>query len=793
MNLTKLRVAILCGGPSLERGISLNYARSVLDHLSSDVIEIVPIYFDSKKRTYHVSQAQLYSNTPSDFDFKLQDTATPLDTKKLLVLLRKVDLVFPIMHGYFGEGGEIQNFLEKNNIPFVGSTSQTCKISFDKFRANEFIQKKGFYALPSIVLTINGLNQRKSVEDFFKKHRIMRAVVKPARGGSSIGVFSVSTPKEALEKIKLLFSKRMDTRVVLEPFAQGIEFTIIILENEFGNPVALPPTEIETDYTKHQIFDFRKKYLPTRQVIYHCPPRFDNEVIEKIQAQAEQLFSLFKMRDFGRFDGWVLPDGNIWFCDFNTISGMEQNSFLFQQASRIGMTHRDVLRYIIKNACARYNVQFPEETTGNASEKKKVNVLFGGNTSERQVSLMSGTNVWLKLRGSSRYAATPYLLDSEEKVWQLPYHLTLNHTVEEIAENCKNYEQTKKRLENFERRARLHLGLRENKNPEEFFAPREMTLMQFIKDSHFIFNALHGGAGENGTFQTFFAKNKVLFNGPNSKVSRLCMDKGETSEVIHNLQIEGIDAIPGNIQKTKNLWKFSDRERKKFWKTLRRKLGAETIVVKPRADGCSTGVVHLFSSADLKKYIDLLINKALHIPRNTFRHQPEIIELPTKLPEELLFERFVVSDVLRVKHNKLNYRRRSGWIEITVGVIQKNKKLHALNPSITVAEGEVLSVEEKFQGGTGVNITRPPLSIVKQRVLQKIRTRIEMVAEKIGIEGYSRIDAFANAKTGNLLIIEINTLPGLTPSTVLYHQALAEKPPIFPRELLELLIANKGY
>jgi len=226
-------------------------------------------------------------------------------------------------------------------------------------------------------------------------------------------------------------------------FFEGTEFTVIILENQFGLPSALIPTEIETDYAQHQIFDFRKKYLPTRQVAYHCPPRFENRTIEKIQVHANQLFALFKMRDFGRFDGWVMPDGNIWFCDFNPVSGMEQNSFLFQQASRIGLTHSDVLRHILKTACERYHIPFPPKNTAWSKQKtqrKPVSVLFGGDTSERQVSLMSGTNVWLKLRKSKKYAPKPYLLDPEGKVWQLPYHLTLNHTTEEIIDTCKQYD-----------------------------------------------------------------------------------------------------------------------------------------------------------------------------------------------------------------------------------------------------------------------------------------------------------------------------------------------------------------
>lgn len=788
-----MRIALLCGGPSPERGISLNSARSVLDHLSCEESDIIPIYFDIKKNAYKISHAQLYSNTPSDFDFKLQQTAVPLTQIALKRLLKNTDLVFPVIHGQFGEDGEIQTFLQKHDIPFVGSDAQACKKAFDKFNANEYIKQHGFFTNPSALLKIYHDDHRTVIEHFFATHHIQRAIVKPATGGSSIGVFSVSSPEQALEKAQLLFSKRMDTRVVIEPFVQGTEFTIIILENRFGLPIALPPTEIETDYTKNQIFDFRRKYLPTRQVTWHCPPRFDNLTIEHIQAQAEQLFALFGMHDFGRFDGWVLPDGTLWFCDFNPISGMEQNSFLFQQASRIGMTHEQVLRHIIESSCRRFKIQPPQITKHQQliEHKQPIYVLFGGSTSERQVSLLSGTNVWLKLRGSKKYNPQPFLLDTHKNIWHLPYHLTLNHTVEEIMHNCNDYENTQERLKLFEQRARLRLGLLCPKNTQNFFKPYKMTLEDFIKQAPFVFNALHGGEGEDGTLQSLLEKNNIAFNGPDQHVSRLCMDKWATTEYIKKLNTPGINTIAGMPAQTASLLALNTKELKLFWKALKKKLGAHTIIVKPRTDGCSSGVVHLYSSTDLAKYLHLCATHASFIPSNTCTKQKNIIEMPTQLPHELIFERFIETDLLRVKNNILNHRRKSGWLEITSGVIGVDGKMTAFNPSITVAEGEVLSVEEKFQGGTGINLTPPPTSIIKPRVRKIIKERIQILAQALGITGYSRIDAFAHIVTGDLLIIEVNTLPALTPSTVLYQQALAEQPALFPRDLLHILISNK--
>src|SRR5215510_9074171 len=113
-------IALLTGGPSLERGIALNSARSVLDHLAGDGIEIRPYYFDLKRRPYRLSPGQLYSNTPSDFDFRIDALARQLSERQFVADLRACDLVFPVMHGTFGEDGGIQAFLERHRLPFIG-------------------------------------------------------------------------------------------------------------------------------------------------------------------------------------------------------------------------------------------------------------------------------------------------------------------------------------------------------------------------------------------------------------------------------------------------------------------------------------------------------------------------------------------------------------------------------------------------------------------------------------------------------------------------------------------------
>jgi len=786
----KLKIALLCGGPSLERGISLNSARSVCDHLRSDVIEVLPIYFDHQKNAYEISRAQLYSNTPSDFDFKLKQTAKPLSSAAFSRFLRGVDLAFPVMHGPFGEDGEIQRFLEREGCPYIGSPVNACKKAFDKYVANEFISKNGFYTRPSVVLKSHLTDHKKVLDGFFQEHNIKRAIVKPATGGSSIGCYSVSTIDEALDRAHELFSKRVDTRVLVEPFCEGKEFTVIILQNRFGMPVAIMPTEMELSYKDHQIFDYRKKYLATRNVTYHCPPRFDNDVVERIQIQAQQLFTLFGMQDFARFDGWLMKDGNLWFSDFNPISGMEQNSFLFQQSSQIGMSHRDLIQFVVKNACRRHGIEFPDQKTKKSSKKKRINVLFGGKTAERQVSLMSGTNVWLKLRNSSEYDPHPYLLDTKHRVWRLPYSMTLNHTVEEIEAVCENAKKDEARLHELKLRVIDKLSALPGEITEELFLPEKMSLDEFINKSDRIFIGLHGGIGEDGTLQARLEKAKIPFNGSGSKASRICMDKYKTAEVLSGLEKKGILSANKKLVPVNEFRNFKDVDFRRYFKQLTIDLGSPTIIVKPHADGCSAGIARLYGPSDLQKYIIFVLKKAPIIPDKTLRNQHGIIEMPVCALTEVMFEQFITTDKVRVIGNKLKWQSKSNWIEITMGLLERNGKMKAMNPSLTVAIGNVLTLEEKFQGGTGVNITPPPRPYVRPSAVERAKKRMERVAGLLGLSGYGRIDAFMHVKTGELIIIEANTTPGLTPSTVIYQQALKESKSLYPMEFLEKIAKN---
>lgn len=786
------KLALICGGPSKERGISLNSARSVMDHLKGLPIAIVPLFVDSQKRFYPIASSQLYSNTPADFDFKLQKN--PLNEEALKSILKEVDLVFPVVHGEFGEDGELQSLLETGHIPFVGHSSLSCQRMYPKHLSRHYLQSKGLVTKPQLALSRNNSHFKVSIENFFHAHSLKRAIVKPSCGGSSISVYSVSSPQEAYEKMEKIFGETNHQTLLLEPFFEGKEFTIVVLQNSENKPVALIPTEIELSYDKHEIFDYRKKYLPTNLASHHTPPRFTFDQVQNIRRQAETIFALFEMRDFVRIDGWILDDGSICFSDINPISGLEQNSFFFRQTSLIGLSHKSALEYILNTSCLRHHLSMPpQKLISSLNRKQSVFVLFGNSNAERQVSLMSGTNVWLKLLQSEHFDPAPYFLDPQGCVWELPYSFALNHTVEEIYHNCIQAEDHITPWLSLIQDIRRQLNLMEPYHPAASLNKYSLDHFSSLakNKSAFVFIALHGSSGEDGTLQKYFESQNIFFNGCKEIASNLCMDKLKTGKAISELNEEDILSLPKVFINLQLFSQLSYEQIQTNWEIWTKQLSSSRLIIKPNNDGCSSGIVLLNSSDDLARYCHFFKNKTQWIPPHSFFNQHSPVEMPLNSTGESLLEPYIETDEITYRNQSLHINRKSGWVELTIGVLEEKGHYSAFNPSITVVEGAVLSLEEKFQGGTGINLTPPPLEIMSKQATEKVKKLAIIAAKSLNIENYARLDLFFNTIDEKIIVIEANTLPALTPSTVIYHQALAENPPLEPLHLLEKIIHSR--
>ncbi|KAK6164786.1 hypothetical protein DH2020_001650 [Rehmannia glutinosa] len=779
-----LRVGLICGGPSAERGISLNSARSVLDHIQGDDLHVSCYYIDCNFNAFAISSAQVYSNTPADFDFKLETLAQGFKSLSDFVehLATSVDIVFPVIHGRFGEDGGIQELLEKANIPFVGTRSNECRKAFDKYDASLELDKQGFITVPSFLVQGSELKETE-LSTWFTKNNLDakqgKVVVKPTRAGSSIGVTVAYGVTDSLAKANAIISEGIDDKVIIEVFLEGgREFTTIVLDVGSGfdcQPVALLPTE----------------------VAYHTPPLFPEDVIRNIREGASLLFQQLGLRDFARIDGWFLPpcahtgyltsnkfgrseSGTIVFTDINLISGMEQTSFLFQkQASKLEVTP------CLLAPANGYSSNVDTDKT--------------------------------KLGVSSRM------------VWSLPYSVVLRHTTEEVLDACIEAIEPVRAALTSQLRSQVMDEIMEGLKKHDWFRgfdisddlPKRYSLDQWIKQAKevgaTVFIAVHGGIGEDGTLQSLLEAEGVPYTGPRVIASKTCMDKVATSLALQHLSPHGVLTIAKDVRRKEDLLKMPLLD---IWHELTSKLRSETLCVKPVRDGCSTGVARLCCDGDLAVYIKALESRLPRIHPNSLSKTHGMIEMPIPPPELLIFEPFIETDEITFSSqlssgntHDLLWKGNSRWVEITVGVIGKRGSMRSLTPSITVKEsGDILSLEEKFQGGTGINLTPPPLSIISlctislsfllisvtlayvlfrkssNEALEKCKRHIELIANTLQLEGFSRIDAFVNVDSGEVLIIEVNTIPGMTPSTVLIHQALADRPPVYPHKFFRTLL-----
>jgi D-alanine--D-alanine ligase len=800
-----LRIAVVLGGPSAERGISLNSARSIADHVAGIGVRLTElIYFDVSGCPFSITPGLLYCNTPSDFDYKLLSgdsrDGIRLSDEELLARLRNVDLVFPAIHGEYGEDGQLQDLLERARIPFLGTGSAQCAVAFDKFLAKEALATADIAAVPGVLVTREQTSQERSalLDDAFPGERAL--VIKPAQSGSSIGVHICPDRETARRRLDSLLQEY--SRVLIQPRMQGIECTTTVVQGPSG-PVALMPTEVELRKIQGEgdHLDFERKYRYSDKVHFFCPARFPEAQTEAIQRIAEQAFLALGLRDFARIDGWQQHDGSFVISDVNPICGMDQTSFLFVQAAQIGMNHADMLRFVVRAASRRVGLVWPDAKCEDepTAERRHLPVLFGGSTAERQVSVMSGLNVWLKLQESDRFAPAPYLLDDTNTVWRLPYSAALHHSVEEIREVCENaveHEALRARLA-AKIGARLELGPHDASVP--ITLPVRLSMREFLQDSDLVFIALHGGMGEDGTLQAMLDEHCIRYNGSGPAASRLCIDKAATGETLAALGDPHIRtarrlvvAVPEGLD---------ERTVQATWEEITAACGGEDVIVKPRDDGCSTGIVRLVGANELRVYLEVNASAQTELHGRDFARldEEQSVDMPMKPQESLLFEEFIETDDIEAEDAVelgraglvWGEKRDTGWVEVTVGVLGPQGAMRALNPSITVASSDVLSVQEKFMSGTGINLTPPPCppaGRVQPAAVERTKEHVERVARTLGLAGYARIDAFMHRESGDIIVIEANTLPGLTPATVFYHQGIAEQPAIPPRELLERIV-----
>jgi D-alanine-D-alanine ligase len=594
-------------------------------------------------------------------------------------------------------------------------------------------------------------------------------------------------------KLESIYS---ETECLVEGFINGREFSCIVLKNEDGTAVALPPTEIVKG---KEIYDYRSKYLPglSRKI---TPIDIAENKIDEIRKACEQLFTFFNFHVYARIDGFINNEGKLFLNDPNTTSGMMPSSFFFHQAAEIGLNPSQFLTYIIRTSLAEraysqqvhfHHIQLLKyldakiaSSKTQKSTKKRVAVFMGGYSTERHISVESGRNIYEKLASSTKYQPFPVFVtgnDNAHELWLLPVNVMLKDNADDIKEKLSCY----KRLPIMDKIIAECKPIidKYGDSKSQLFAPRKIEYKDLKKMTDAVFIALHGRPGEDGTVQTYLNKLKIPYNGSGVESSRVTINKFDTNELLKKHKI----LVAEHMLVQQKDWKKNADEVLKQVEAI-----GYPLIAKPADDGCSSAVKKIKTREDL-------INYAEGVFRPSELMEADLADKLGLKPKEefpmkayFLIEKFVEKGA--AKH----------FLEVTGGLIThlKGSKLNyeMFEPSETLAEGEILSLEEKFLAGQGQNITPSRFSKnakVQAEISKKVQDVLKKTAKVLNVEGYCRIDAFVKIFEKNkveVTIIEINSLPGMTPATAIFHQCALNnyKPYEFIDSILEFGAAKMG-
>lgn len=570
----------------------------------------------------------------------------------------------------------------------------------------------------------------------------------------------------------LIESLDTESEILIESFVEGKEFSSIVIENENGNPVCLPPTEIRKG---KELFDYRSKYLPglSRKITPIDLPQVE---IEKIRKACEKLYAELGFGVYARIDGFYSHKGEIFLNDPNTTSGMMPSSFFFHQAAEIGCNPSQFITYIIYTSLLVRTREFKfngrcekmieqlnlliKQAKEAKKDKKSIAVIFGGYSSERHISVESGRNVYEKLSSSPIFEPIPIFLTGSNESFQLyriPINLMLKDNADDIAEKIKNYQVHPIIHQIIEECADLTGKFGQTSN---IASPVLISINELAEKVDEVFIALHGRPGEDGALQIKLETVGLPYNGSGAESSSITIDKFRTNEL---LKANGI-LVADHFLVSNAEWQ--NNQNQIIAKAL--SLGLP-FIAKPVDDGCSSAVKKIHNTDELKAFANLIFrtHETLNEQSAAVLHIKQNEEFPIK--QQFLLESLITSNgaatFLEITGGMLTHYNENGQIEYEV-----------FEASEALSGGDVLSLEEKFLAGQGQNIT-PARYAKNAEIRQLISNQVKVVLEKtariLNVRGYCRIDAFVrifNPDHVEVIIIEVNSLPGMTPATCIFHQ-----------------------
>jgi len=346
----KLRVAVLFGGRSAEHEISLISARNIVAAMDKQKYDIIPIGIDKVGRWFFDEGSRLLNGTQrvassgrNGFTALVPGSKSPLIKISGRSVLRNIDVVFPVLHGPFGEDGTVQGLLKLANLPFVGAGVLGSAVGMDKDVMKRLLRDAKLPVPKFLVF------ERGAKIDFREVNRILGLplFIKPANLGSSVGINKASDRKGFDDGVREAF--RFDNKILIEEYVKGREIECSVLGNE--NPIASLPGEI---VTRHEFYSYDAKYIDDKGAELVVPAKLPQAIVRRVQEIALRTFKVLCCEGMARVDFFLRPNGRVVVNEINTIPGFTTISMYPKLWEASGLRYSSLIDRLINLALERF-------------------------------------------------------------------------------------------------------------------------------------------------------------------------------------------------------------------------------------------------------------------------------------------------------------------------------------------------------------------------------------------------------------------------------------------------------
>jgi len=363
----KVRVALLFGGRSGEHAISAATAAGVLRAIDRDKYDVIPVGITREGRwvvasddptVWELRSDRLAEVTAASGSEVVLSASTDgpqlqvLESGAVPEVLSQVDVVFPVLHGPFGEDGTVQGLLELADVRYVGSGVLASAVGMDKHYMKLVFAAHGLPVGPYVVVGPRDWSQRR--EDVLTRVKALRLplFVKPARAGSSLGVTRVDDLADLERAVE--FAQVHDPKVLVEEGLDGREIECAVLGGRGGAaPRASVPGEIVVDHTAREFYDFEAKYVDESTARIDVPADIPPAVAERVRDLAVRAFEAIGAEGIARVDVFVTPDEDVVVNEINTMPGFTPISMYPQMWEASGVAYPDLIDELIQLALER--------------------------------------------------------------------------------------------------------------------------------------------------------------------------------------------------------------------------------------------------------------------------------------------------------------------------------------------------------------------------------------------------------------------------------------------------------